>query len=52
MTTTEPSADLRQMASIMWQTFVAMTAEGFTEGQALVIIGQIIAANTGKPDAS
>lgn len=45
---TEPSADLRTMASALWQMFVALTAEGFSEQQALAIIGQVIAANTGK----
>lgn len=44
MTPTEPSADLRQLASFCRQTFVALLAEGFTEPQALVIVGQIIRA--------
>lgn len=42
-TPTEPSAELRQMASMLWQTFVALTGEGFSEQQALVIIGQMLA---------
>ncbi len=42
---TEPSADLRELASILRQTFVALTMEEFTENQALVIIGQMLAAN-------
>lgn len=41
---TEPNADLRQLASTFWQMFVALTMEGFTEKQALAIIGQVIAA--------
>lgn len=41
----EPSADLRILANALMQTYVALTMEGFTEDQALVIIGQIIAAN-------
>lgn len=45
MSPTEPSADLRMLASTLRQTFVALTAEGFSEQQALVIIGQILAAN-------
>lgn len=45
---TEPSAGLRTMASAFWQMYVALTAEGFTEKQALAIIGQVIAANGGK----
>lgn len=45
---TEPSADMRALASTLWQMFVALTAEGFTEQQALVILGNVIAA--GKND--
>lgn len=32
--------------SALFQTFVALQQEGFTESQALVIIGQILAANS------
>lgn len=42
---TEPSADIRIMASALWQMYVALTAEGFSERQALIVIGQIIAGN-------
>lgn len=45
---TEPTSALRQLASIMWQTFVALQNEGFTEQQALTIIGQILASTGGK----
>lgn len=41
----EPSADLRQFASMMRQMYIALTMEGFTEHEALVVIGQILAAN-------
>lgn len=41
----EPAADLRQLANALRQTFLALVQEGFTEQQALVIIGQILAAN-------
>src|SRR5215217_5920186 len=41
---TEPAADLRQMASMLWQTFIALQQEGFNEHQALVILGQVLAA--------
>jgi hypothetical protein len=41
----EPAADLRSLASMLHQMFVALQQEGFTEQQALVIIGQILAAN-------
>ena len=40
----EPSADLRMMASTLRQMHVALTMEGFTEREALMIIGQCIAA--------
>jgi hypothetical protein len=42
----EPAADLRQMANMLRQTYVALTQEGFSSQEALVVIGQIIAANT------
>ena len=44
---TEPSAELRAFASVMWQMFVALMNEGFEERQALRIIGQTIAAQLG-----
>lgn len=44
---TEPSADLRQAASALWQMYVALIEEGFTDHQALVVIGQVLAANAG-----
>lgn len=43
--TTEPSADIRMFASGMWQMYVALTLEGFSEQQALVVIGQMLVAN-------
>jgi hypothetical protein len=46
-TPTEPAADIRVFANFMHQTFIALIAEGFTEQQALVIIGQMMAANSG-----
>jgi hypothetical protein len=39
---TEPNAELRQMASFLWQTYVALTQEGFSEEQALKIIASIV----------
>lgn len=44
---TEPAADLRQAANGLWQTFVALTAEGFNERQALAILGYMLAASFG-----
>jgi len=45
---TEPAADLRRAASGLRQMFVALVNEGFNEHQALVIIGQMMAAQ--RPD--
>lgn len=39
----EPSADARQAARALRDQFLALVKEGFTEHQALVIIGQILA---------
>jgi hypothetical protein len=47
---TEPAADLRAMASVLWQTYVALTAEGFNERQALRIIADMLSAVTGQVD--
>lgn len=44
----EPSAEVRQAASQLWQIFAGLKNEGFTEYQALVIIGQILAAQNGQ----
>lgn len=40
----EPSAALRTFAKTNYEMFVALTLEGFTEKQALVIIGQFMSA--------
>ena len=47
----EPSADAREFARACHQIFVALSLEGFTEQQALVVIGQMIAANTKGTDS-
>lgn len=41
----EPSADLRQFASGVRQMYVALINEGFTERQALAVIGTALAAS-------
>ncbi len=46
---TEPAADLRRLASALWQIFVALQSEGFSEQQALVVVGQILVANRPAP---
>lgn len=47
MTPIEPSADLRNAANFLRQMFTALINEGFTEQQALTIVGQAIQANIG-----
>lgn len=49
---TEPSADLRAAASAVWQMFVALKLEGFTDYQALVIVGQVVSAQMRPPPPS
>jgi hypothetical protein len=46
----EPSAEHRQAAAQLRQMFVALVNEGFTEHQALVIIGQMLATNRPQGD--
>jgi hypothetical protein len=41
----EPKAELREMASTLRQMYLALVYEGFTESEALAIIGQILASN-------
>lgn len=43
----EPSSDARQMAKAVRDVFLALLAEGFNEKQALIIIGQMMAAGQG-----
>lgn len=44
----EPAADLRAAAKIYFGIFTALQQEGFTEQQALVVVGQIIQAQIGN----
>lgn len=41
----EPSANARQAAKELRGLFLALTYEGFTESQALTLIGQLLLAN-------
>ena len=41
---------MRMMANSLWQMYVALTKEGFSEKQALTIIGEIIAGTMPKGD--
>ena len=43
----EPNAEMRALAATCWQAFVALQKEGFTEAQALQIIGHMIGASNG-----
>lgn len=36
---------MRELASVCWQMFIALKSEGFSEPQALTIIGHAIMAN-------
>lgn len=45
---TEPAADLRAAAAFYWQMFVALKAEGFTEEQALQLLGITISSAMGQ----
>jgi hypothetical protein len=38
---------LREAANGLWQMYVALTNEGFTERQALVIIGTMLGGRSG-----
>ena len=38
----EPAAEHRELAATVWGTYVALRKEGFTEAQALAIVGQLI----------
>ncbi len=40
----EPSADMRYAAKALREMHIALVNEGFTEEQALAIVGQILAA--------
>lgn len=35
---TEPSADIREAASALWQLYTALQHEGFTVEQAMIIV--------------
>lgn len=39
---TEPSAEIRLISSFLYQLFVALTERGFTESQALTLVGDTI----------
>jgi hypothetical protein len=41
----EPSADIRQAAIGLHEIFTALIDAGFTEAQALTIVGQLLALN-------
>ena len=41
----EPSADMRALARGLKDMYEALVAEGFSEHQAITIIGEVLAAN-------
>lgn len=43
----EPSADMREFARICRDMYVGLLQEGFTEREALDILGRVIAAQIG-----
>lgn len=47
----EPSADMREFAHNLREMFVALVAEGFTETQALSVIGHTL-RNFGQSEAT
>jgi len=44
----EPSADHREFAYMCRQMFIALVSQGFTEAQALAVIGHMIAGGQGR----
>jgi hypothetical protein len=48
----EPAADARAAASTIRQMFVALVHEGFTEHQALIVVGQTLVASMQNPKGS
>ena len=44
----EPAADVREAAHKVREIFVALIAEGFSEPQALSIIGHVLSGQTGQ----
>ncbi len=45
----EPNAEMRQWSSSMRELFVSLTDEGFTEDQALRLMGEFIRRPTDPP---
>lgn len=41
----EPSSDTRQSAHVLMEMYLALRAGGFTEAQAMFLVGQVITAN-------
>lgn len=44
---TEPNAEMRAMATMMWQMYTAFFDEGFTESQSLTILSHMLVASMG-----
>ena len=46
----EPPAETRAAAKVTFEIFVALVNEGFTDAQALQIVGSMLAAQIQKPE--
>ena len=45
---TEPSSDMRQLASVLRQLYVSVEDEGFSNSEAMAIVITFLAASVGK----
>jgi hypothetical protein len=43
----ESAADFRVLAATLRQMYIALREEGFTQGEAVSIVGQVLLASTG-----
>lgn len=48
----EPSADMRMLASTLREMYVALKLEGFSMYEAILLVGQVLAANQRPPESS
>lgn len=48
---TEPNAEMRTLATMMWQMYTALIDEGFTEKQALEILSNMLVGSMHNPNA-
>lgn len=48
----EPSAAQRAAALVLYQMYVALTQQGFTDGQALVLVGRLLVSSVDGDDTT